>query len=340
MTVVELLGNSRCHQLRSLEWLPYNGTLLKSTPVPNADLMAAARNIWCFINYFVPFAETQSEAQYAVGPILLLIWHCSMSTLDRKYWMLKIFKASSHLWMRWKLVANHLYIFFQVKILACVGVYEAWAGQAIVSQCKLYRLTIIGRDLCKILWNYFTKQWPPSLTGWKCLQRTKRWWRGVSRCRGGQPSGKGQVDWDKSWKRSHLGSEHLVQPHIPKAVRKLVYSQPVEKSWPERACLCSLSSLCSSFQGGPASWSMNTGMLFSPAWAWGLLWHCTYNQLGNPHNEKIFSCIFLSHGGAGGGFLTTGLINNAFCNMKVKVLITQHRLTVNKLEPNALQGKK
>ena len=161
------------------------------------------------MDYFVPFAAMQWEAQYAAGPALLLIWHCSMSTLDRKYWMMKIFKASSNLWMRWKLVANHLYIFFRVKIFACVGVYEAWAGQAIVSQCKLCHLTMIGRDLCKILWNDFTKQWLPSLTGWKCLQRTKRWWRGVWRCRGGQPSGKGQGDGDKSWKLSHLGSEYL-----------------------------------------------------------------------------------------------------------------------------------
>ena len=121
------------------------GHFSKSTPVPNADLIAPARNIWCFMDYFVPFAEMQSEAQYAVGPILLLIWHCSMSTLDKK--MLKIFKASCHLWMRWKLVANHLYIFYHLKILACVGVYEVWAGQAIVSQCKLCRLTMIDRDL-------------------------------------------------------------------------------------------------------------------------------------------------------------------------------------------------
>ena len=109
------------------------------------------------MDYFVPFAAMQWEAQYAAGPALLLIWHCSMSTLDRKYWMMKIFKASSNLWMRWKLVANHLYIFFQVKIFACVGVFEAWAGQAIVSQCKLCHLTMIGRDLCKILWNDFHK---------------------------------------------------------------------------------------------------------------------------------------------------------------------------------------
>ena len=40
-----------------------------------------------------------------------------------------------------------------------------------------------------------------------------------------------------------------------------------------------------------------------------------------------------------GGLLNDRTFNNAFCNMKVKVLITQHRLTVNKLEPNALQGK-
>ena len=105
-----------------------------------------------------------------------------------------------------------------------------------------------------------------ALTGWKWSQRTKRWWRDDAEVVNLVEKAKEMEK--ESWERSHLGSEHLVQPHIREAVRKLVYSQPVEKSWPERAFLYSLSALCSSFQGGPASCSMNIGMLFSLAWAW------------------------------------------------------------------------